>query len=216
MEIKISAKAFAEFVLGSPSKKASTVRFVLKPQSADAQIVIRYYSRAIQIIRSYHDSDNDPKLLKSKCNELIGKAQTAESQQARTKILNNLRAVETYMEMYGERKWRIVSCPRIYHSSNSVRVSATPDFAIREGKRLRLLKLGVRKEAENPEVIRIMLRVIYQAASVRIDGIQPDDISFFDIAKKQTLHGSKKDAPLARTIDVGCQSLQQMVLGRAA
>jgi hypothetical protein len=78
------------------------------------------------------------------------------------------------------------------------------------------LKLGVRKEAENPEVIRIMLRVIYQAASGRIDGIQPEDISFFDIAKKQTLHGSKKDAPLARTIDVGCQSLQQMVLGRAA
>jgi predicted RecB family nuclease len=216
MKIKISAKAFAEFVLGSPSKKSSTVRFVLKPQSTDAQIVIRYYSRAIQIIRCYHDHDNDSQLLKSKCNELIGKSQVAESQQARTKILNNLRAIETYMEMYGNRKWRIVSCPRIYHISDSVRVSATPDFAIREGKRLRLVKLGVRKESENPEVIRIMMRLIYQAALERIDGIQPEDVSFFDIAKKLTRHGSKQDASLAKTIDAGCENLQQMVFARAA
>lgn len=216
MEIKISAKAFAEFVLGSPTKKASTIRILLKPQSPDAQIVIRYYSRAIQIIRNYHDSDNDQEQLKASYKGLISKIQTAESQQARTKILNNLRAVETYMEMYGQRRWKIVPCPRIYHTSASVRVSATPDFAVREGKRICLVKLGVRKESENPEVIRIMLRVIYQAAIERIDGIKPEDISFVDIAKKLTQHGSKRDASLASTIDAGCQHLQQMVLGRAA
>lgn len=215
MEIKISAKAFAEFMLGGPSKKASTVRYLLKPQSAEAQIVMRYYSRAVQIIRSYHDGNNDSTSLGSEIKELQKKAQSAESSQARTKLLNNLRAIETYMEIFGERKWKIVSCPRIYHSSNSVRISATPDLAIIEGKRLRLVKLGVRKESEDPEVIRLMLRVIYQAASGKVE-ISPQDVLFFDVAKRETLRGSRDDAPLARTIEMGCERLYQMVHSWAA
>lgn len=215
MEIKISAKAFSEFVLGGPAKKASTVRYLVKPQSVEAQIVMRYYSRAVQVIRSYHDGNNDHAFLNSEIKELQKKAQAAESNQGRTKLLNNLRAIETYIEIFGDRKWKIVSCPRIYHSSNSVRISATPDLAVMEGKRLRLVKLGVRKESESPEVIRLMLRVIYQAASTKAD-INPQDVLFFDVAKRETLRGSKSDVALAQTIEMGCERLQQMMNSWAA
>lgn len=215
MEIKISAKAFAEFVLGGPGKKASTIRYLLKPQSTEAQIVMRYYSRAVQIIRGYHDAENDSAFLRAEIRGLHKKAETAESSQARTKLLNNLRAIETYMEMYGARRWKIVSCPRIYHSSGSVRISATPDLAILQGKRLRLVKLGVRKQSEDPEVIRIMLRVIYQAASGKME-ISPQDVLFFDVSKRETLRGDTSDAALEQTIEMGCDKLHQMVLSWAA
>jgi len=215
MEVKISAKAFAEFVLGGPAKKASTVRYLLKPQSAEAQIVMRYYSRAVQIIRTYHDENNDHSFLASEIKGLRNKAQAAESIQARTKMANNLRAIETYMELYGDRKWKIVSCPRIYHCSNSIRISATPDLAITEGNRLRLIKLGVRKGSEDREVIRLMLRVIYQAASGKAQ-ISPKDVLFFDVANKETLHGNWNDAILAQAIEVGCERLRQMLGSQAA
>ena len=215
MEIKISAKAFAEFVLGGPSKKASTVRYLLKPQSTEAQIVMRYYSRAVQIIRGYHDAGNDLAFLRAEIRSLEKKAGIAESKQARTKLLNNLRAIETYMEIFGRREWKIVPCPRIYHSSSSVRISATPDLAIMEKNRLRLVKLGVRKESENPEVIRLMLRVIYQAASGRMK-INPQDVLFFDVAKRETLRGSESDTALEQTIEIGCERLHQMVHSWAA
>jgi hypothetical protein len=215
MEIKISAKAFAEFVLGGPSKKAATVRYLLKPQSTEAQIVMRYYSRAVQIIRSYHDAENDSAFLRAEIQGLQKKAETAESNQSRTKLMNNLRAIVTYMEIYGEREWRIVPCPRIYHSSSSVRISATPDLAILEGKRLRLVKLGVRKQPENSEAIRLMLRVMYQAASSRME-ISPQDVLFFDVSKRETLRGIKGDAALAKTIEMGCARLHQMVQSWAA
>src|ERR1700733_5695504 len=84
MEIKISAKAFAEFVLGGASKKASTVKYLLKPQSTEAQNVIRYYSRAVQNIRGYHDAENDDAFLRAEIRGLEKKAETAESNQART------------------------------------------------------------------------------------------------------------------------------------
>lgn len=215
MEIKISAKAFAEFVVGGPAKKASTVRLLLKPQSAEAQIVMRYYSRAVQIIRSYHDGNNDHSFLSCEIKELRTKMQAAESNQARTKLANNLRAIETYIELYRDRKWRIVPWPRTYHSSKSVRISANPDLAIMEGKRLRLVKLGVRKESEDPDVIRLMLRVIYQAASSKTT-ISPQDVLFFDVSKKETLRGDGDDVALEQTIEVGSDRLQQMVRTWAA
>jgi len=215
MEIKISAKAFAEFVLGSPSKKAATVRYLLRPQATEAQIVMRYYSRAVQIIRGYHDAENDPAFLRAEIRGLEKKAETAESKQARTKLLNNLRAIQTYMEVYGERRWRIVPFPRIYHLSSLVRISATPDLAISEGKRLRLVKLGVRKQSEDPEVVRLMLRVIYQAASQKME-VTPQDVLFFDTSKREILRGSREDAVLAQTIENGCERLQQMVHSWAA
>jgi len=216
VEIKISAKAFAEFVLGSPSKKASTVRFLQKPESTAAQIVVRYYSRAIQIIRSYHDAGNNSEVLKAGRKELLGKLQEAETQQAKTKLLNNLRALDAYMEIFGERNWNIVPFPRIYHIADSVRVSATPDFVVREGARLRLVKLGVRKETENPEVIRIMLRVMYQAACEKFPKIKPQDVTFFDVGNRLARHGSKNDSSLAKAIEDACLRLKHMVLGMAA
>jgi hypothetical protein len=42
--IPLSAKGFAEFVLGGPSKKAQIVRNILKPKSKEAQVVVLYYS----------------------------------------------------------------------------------------------------------------------------------------------------------------------------
>ncbi|MGB6193195.1 MAG: hypothetical protein WBF42_12060, partial [Terracidiphilus sp.] len=187
----------------------------LRPQSTEAQIVMRYYSRAVQIIRGYHDADNDHAFLRAEIRGLEKKAEAAESKQARTKLLNNLRAIETYMETYGERRWKIIACPRIYHSSNSVRISATLDLTIIEGKRRLLVKLGVRKASEHPEIIRLTLRVIYQAAVEKLQ-ITPEDVFFFDISKREILRGSRGDADLARTIEMGCARLYQMVHSWAA
>jgi hypothetical protein len=64
-------------------------------------------------------------------------------------------------------------------------------------------------------VIRLMLRVIYQAASGKAQ-ISPKDVLFFDVANKETLHGNWNDAILAQAIEVGCERLRQMLGSQAA
>jgi hypothetical protein len=68
------------------------------------------------------------------------------------------------------------------------------------------VKLGVTKDGDNPEVIRIMLRVIYQAASIQYQ-VEPRDVVYFDIANAARLRGSREDSDLASTIDNGCDTL---------
>jgi hypothetical protein len=215
MEIKISARAFAEFVFGGPSKRSSTARGILEPRTAEAQIPRRYYARAIRIIRHYHEHGNDAEYLRDELRNLNDKWATADTPQFRTQVGRNLMAVQAYMRLFSGRTWKIVPCPRIHYSSHSVRISATPDLAVKEGKKIRLVKLGVRKEKEVENVVRLMLRVIYQAAAKDIE-IAPSDIAFFDVSTGEIFKGTPSDSTLSSTIDGGCAALQLLIEKKAA
>lgn len=208
--IPISAKGFAEFVLAGPSKKATIVRNILKPKSKEAQVIVLYYARAIRIIRLYHTKGNDREYLKHEMHGLEKKLETATTPQARASLKNNLRAIRSYMDIYGHRKRNIVPRPRIYYTHGTVRLSASPDLAVQEDGRLKLVKLGVTKDGDNPEVVRIMLRVMYQAANKEYE-VQPHDVIYFDVANAVRIRGSNEDADLATTIDNGCETLAGMV-----
>jgi hypothetical protein len=206
----ISAKGFAEFVLAGPSKKAQIVRNMLKPKSKEAQVIVLYYARAIRIIRIYHAKSNDRDYLSREIRALEKKLELATTPQARASLRNNLRAIKSYMEIYGHRKRAIVPRPRIYYTHGTIRVSASPDLAVQEDGKLKLVKLGVTKDGDNPEVVRIMLRVMYQAANAEYQ-IQPHDVVYFDVANAAPIRSSRADADLATTIDNGCDTLAGMV-----
>jgi hypothetical protein len=209
MVIQVSAKAFAEFVLAGPSKKATIVRNILKPKSTEAQVIALYYSHAIRVIRLYHAKNNDRGYLQAELETLEAKLDKATTPQTRAALRNNLRAIRGYMELYGNRKRKIVPRPRIYYNSGRVRLSASPDLAIEENGKIKLVKLGITKRGDNPEVVRIMLRVIYQAATTRFQ-IEPRDVVYFDVANAARMHGSDQDGDLATTIDNGCDTLAGM------
>jgi len=124
---------------------------------------------------------------------------------------NNIRAITGYVDLYGTKKRKVVARPRIYYTCGNVRLSASPDLAVEENGGLKLLKLGVTKDGDRPEVVRIMLRIIYQAATTRFK-IESRDVVYLDITKGNRTHGSPEDADLATTIDGGCNTLAEMWL----
>lgn len=213
MEIRISAKVFAEFVVGGPGKRSSTVRNILKPRAPEAKIPSGYYRRAIGIIRGYHDQDNDSSYVVRELKSLYQEAESAPTSQARAKRLSNLRAIESYMASFSGRTWKIIPCPRIHYLSGEVRISGAPDLAIQDAGRLRLVKLGVRKDKETRDMVRVMLRVIYQAAKMKLK-VNVPDITYFDVRTGEAISGEPSDSHLAQTIENGCLILQQMVQAR--
>jgi hypothetical protein len=215
MEIRISAKAFAEFVIGGPGKKSSTVRNILRPRAPEAQIPSGYYKRAIGIIRSYHDRDNDFAFVVGEMKSLHKEAELATTPQARAKRNSNLQAVESYMKTFASRKWKVAKCPKTHYSFHDVRISGSPDLAIQDSDRLRLIKIGVRKEKETTDMVRLMLRVIYQAAKTKLK-VAAQDITYFDARTGEAISGEPSDMNLAPSIDNGCRILQEMVQAKPA
>lgn len=215
MEVRVSAKVFAEFVMGGPGKKSSTVCKILRPKSPEAKIPSGYYRRAIGIIREYHDRGNDSSFVLKELRSLHSDAELAATPQARAKRNSNLLAVESYMRSFSGRSWKVTKCPRIYYSSGEIRISGTPDLAIKDGDRLRLVKLGIRKEKETADMIRLMLRVIYQAAKAKLK-VTTRDITYFDVRTGEALSGAPSDSHLANAIEGGCRVLEQMLRANAA
>jgi hypothetical protein len=210
MSIKLSAKAFAEFVLAGPGEKAQIAWKALHPKSVEVRVITQYYSAAIKIIRIYHSKGNDPGYLRGQIEALEKLLDVAATAQARARARNNLRALRAYIEIYGDRKRKIIARPRIYHAGGVVRISASPDFAVEEGGKTKLVKLGVTKKKENPELIRILLRVMYQAAAQGKLAVEPEDVLYFDVVSAARIRGSQSDADLKTIIDNGCETLAGM------
>jgi hypothetical protein len=209
MQIPISAKLFATFVLSGPSSKAKIVKNVMKPKAKEAQVIVLYYARAIRIIRLYHAANNDKAYLEKEIAALETKLEKAPTPQARSSIHNNIRAVKAYIDVYGSRKRKVVPRPRVYYQHSSVRISGSPDLAIEESGKLRLVKLGITKGGDNLDTVRIMLRVMYQAAATKL-AVEPWDIVYFDVANAARIHGDREDSYFATIIDNGCETLASM------
>jgi hypothetical protein len=148
--------------------------------------------------------------LKREIHGLEKKLEAATTNQARAGLRNNLRAIRSYMDIYGHRKRKIVPRPRIYYTHGNVRLSASPDLAVEEDGRLKLVKLGTTKKDTSHELVRIMLRVMYQAANAEYQ-VQPHDVVYFDVTNAVRMRGSSEDSDLATTIDNGCDTLAGMV-----
>lgn len=210
MAIPISAKHFAEFVLGSPSRQSTTVRNLQKPKTADVIMPISYYKRAIGIIRDYHDQGNDYSVVLQGVKSLHQDSEMAEKSQTRVKLRLNLHAVESYMKKFANRSWKVVRCPKCYYISSGVQISGKPDLAVQDSNRIRLVKLGIRKQKETEELIRLMLRAMYQAAKTKL-AVKPEDITYFDVGTGNAISGDSSDRNLAKTIESGCQLLSRLM-----
>src|SRR5580692_3174389 len=68
--------------------------------------------------------------------------------------------------------------------------------------------VGIR--SASPELVRIMLRVMYQAAIAEYQ-VQPHDVAYFDVTNAVRMRSSVDDCDLATTIDNGCNTLAGMV-----
>lgn len=68
----------------------------------------------------------------------------------------------------------------------------------------------MRREKELEEVVRLMLRVIYQAAEVEME-ISPQDVAYFDVSTGEVIKGCQTDSRLSRTIEGGCAVLEELI-----
>jgi len=212
---KISAKAFADFLVGSSTKHASTVRNILRPRDPDAIIPSGYYKRAIAIVRAYHECENKISAVKEGIGALDKLTEAATSSQARTQLQKNIDAVHAYMQLFGSRTWKVVKCPTMRYVFSTVSISGRPDFAVSDGTKTSLIKLGVCRKKEQADLVRVMLRVIYQAAAHKLS-LSPSDVIYLDLTTGTVIPGDPADKALASVIDDGCLLLERLVAASSA
>lgn len=207
MAAKISMKSLAQFMTSGPSRQRTILRNNKFPR--EAQVIIIHYKDAINAIRDFHGSGNDPAALVRSIDTLRKKAIGATPQTA-ARIANNIRAIENYLRHFPDKKCDVLVVPKMKYTHGAVTVSVFPDLLIEENGQKAVIKLDFTREGATDEQIDIMLQLMYEASTSEGLGITPRNVMYINAKSAQPYHCSRIKKNLKKEIDAACENIEAM------
>lgn len=204
MAAKLSMKSLAQFMTSRESRKRTILKNSKFPR--DARVIIIQYREAINAIRDFRESGNDPATLVKTIDHLRKKAIGA-TPQTQARINNNIRAIERYLEHFGPQQCDVLQTPRMKYVHAGVTVSVVPDLLISENGQKLLIKLDFTQAGATDEQIEIMLQLMYEAALGGDLGIAPKNVMYINARAAEPHRCSKIRKNLKREIDAACENI---------
>jgi len=208
MSISISVNGLAKFMTSSEATRRRILRDYKFPFNKDGskkpQIV--RYSEARAAIRDYHESGNNAATIVIVIEKLIAKKQKNPEKDA-ARINDNIRALQTYLEHFSNRKFTVLENPKPKYIHGEVSVSAFPDLFVDEDGSKKLIKLDFSETEPDEELVEIMLKVMHEAASANELAVVAENVIYLDITRKTQFNGKKLNKQLKKNIDAACETI---------
>ena len=210
MEMKLSAKSFADFATASPTRKRTILKNAKYPKKKENQVIILYYNEALRVIRLYHKKGNDHAVVKYALRRLRQERDASEKPQKKARLRQNIRAIESYFNLFGQRKFEVQPGRRLKLTVGKVTISATPDLVVKESGTLHLIKLGVVKQQLHPDLVPTMLQVILDAAIKADISIESANVMYLDLTNENVIRAAKDGKSVGRAIQNACDDVAVM------
>jgi len=208
MTIPISVNGLAKFMTSSEATRRRLLRDYKFPFNKDGskkpQIV--RYSEARAAIRDYHESGNNAATIVTAIEKLIAKKQKNPDKDA-ARINDNIRALQTYLEHFSNRKFTVLETPKPKYVHGEVAVSAFPDLYVDEEGSKKLIKLDFSETKPDEELVEIMLKVMHEAAYASNLPVLAGNVIYLDITRKTQHNGKKLNKQLKKNIDAACETI---------
>jgi hypothetical protein len=205
MPAKLSMKSLAQFMTSGESRRRTILRNSKFPRAA--KIIIIQYRDAINTIRDFHESGNDPASLVKNIDKLRKKAMGA-TRQTEARINNNIRAIERYVHSFGANQSDVKAVPKMKYIRGTVTISVFPDLLIEQNGESYLIKLDFTAQGATDEQIEIMLHLMYESASAEDLGIPPKNVLYINARSPEPHRGSKIKKSLKKEIDAACENIE--------
>jgi hypothetical protein len=206
--IKISVKGLAKFMTSGSVGQRSVLKNFKFPDPQGA-VQAAYYSEARRAIEEFHESENDAASIVEEVKKLSEKAYSA-SENSRVRIEHNIRALQSYLNIFGTENFTILPCPRLSLIHNSVSVGSTPDLCARYKGRRKLIKLDLGTRSPDPKVVNIVLQVIFEAAQLANLSIEPRDVLYLDVPGETIHRTAKTRSRLKKEIEAACENIEAL------
>jgi hypothetical protein len=204
---KLSMKGLAQFMTAGPSRQRSILRDHKFPKAAVP--MIGYYTAARNAIKRYHEETQNPAII---VEEVAGlrKKMIGASKQTVSRLENNIRALQGYLEYFGKRSFRVLETPRLKYLRGDVAVSVVPDLMVEENGVREMIKLDCNRAGASKEQIDVMLQLMYESASAAAIGVKPKGIAYIDAIRNKQHVGAKLKRTLKKDIDAACDNVSAM------
>jgi hypothetical protein len=180
VEIRVSVSCLAELASSGGRSVTSALRPYKLNKGGEGFIRSIYYKPTITAIRAYHLAGNSPQTFDKAVRELEALAASTTKKTVRAKCTNNVRAIEAYRRIYGNRNFTIRANHRLRYLVGGIVVTAQPDvWAQEEGSEV-LLKIGIAKKKRM--YVDILLTVMRKAAISSGRRIRAKNFVYLDVS----------------------------------
>ena len=211
MAIKISVGGLAKFMKSGPASQRTLLKSYKfqTDKSGNKRPQIVRYSEARAAIKKYHESSNDVATLLAAVAALK-KKELANPDKDANRIHDNIRAIEAYMKYFSKNNFIVLDNPKPKYMHSNVEVSASPDLYVEEKNVKKMIKLDFNSLALDKESIKVILKVMYEAASAKHLEIVPKNVIYLDVSRNEQHCGEKLNKQLKKDIDAALETIEDI------
>jgi len=178
----LSLSGAVKYITASSAVQRERILSEFKHPEPDGKAMRAYYSPARDAIRRYHNSGNDLSVLKKDLDALERLELGASTEQAASKLANNVRALKGYSRHFGNKSFRPIKLDTPTVSCEGVELSLHPDMDATEGSHKRLIKYDFSKEAMSRDELNATLYLLYFLAKQMELDIAPSDCMVLSVS----------------------------------
>lgn len=204
---RLSVKDFARYEYSSAKRRQSILRRHKFPKG-EGLGRMKYYSAAIRTIREYHALRNDSKVVEDALAGLSLELTNARPLR-RYQLQYNISAIRQYIALYGKRKFKVLSTPRLKFSKGNVSVGASPDLHVEENGIQLLIKFDFCRTPEDERYVPLMLQLIRDATRLKGLKIKARNIIVFDVVARKEYPCPTSRAALKGVIARICRHIEE-------
>lgn len=211
MAIRISVTGLAKFMKARPATQRTLLKsykFTTDKNGNKRPQIVRY-SEARAAIKKYHEHNNDVAALLAAVADLQ-KKELANPDKDSSRIRDNIRAIQAYMKHFSKNSFSILDNPKPKYIHGSVEVSASPDLFVDDKGTKKLIKMDFNASPLDAESIKIILKVMHEAALGKDIEIAPKNVIYLDVARNEQYSGEKLNKQLKKDIDAACETIEDI------
>ena len=179
-EIRLPISGLAEFITSTGRSPIARLRPFKLKRSGEAFARTSYYQPAISAIRAYHSSGNSRQIIDDELSKLGRLSQAATKSRVRARLDGNTKAINAYLQVYGNRQFRVLPNRRLRYKVGGILVSAQPDLWVDEHGTQVLVKIGIAKK--HPSYVELLLSLLRKAAIQSKYRIRAKNIVYLNVS----------------------------------
>lgn len=208
MKIKITLTGLAKYVAGSPAPQRKILQDHKFPASDEAFAMRVYYREATDVLKDFIDLQESKEWLRQQALAL--RAPRAEqTPKGAARLERNAAAVLWLDNFFGSRKIERLDCPRFRLIYSNVSVSVVPHLYIRDGSKMKLIKLQFGGKALPEQAVKVITQCMLEGARSQGLNLPPSSVIYIDLPRN-VVHTARAGKKTLRDIKAACETISQI------
>lgn len=202
MTIRLTMKGLAKYMTAQPAAQRKILRDYKYP-NPEGQVQARFYSDALNVIRrliSKRTTVDAARNLAAGWRESALRLPPVR----RARPVNNARAVEQYIEHFAGHNFELLQHSSLRLTRGAVVISATPDFRVRQGKRVLVLRLEFASQQPSDALLKVMSQVLFEATT----DLPSPTIAIVDVPRGRMIRAKRMGSRLKADIVAACSTIE--------